>query len=125
MAFANLPTFSAMAPKAMKTATKGSKSVKPVRETATKDKSKKAKDKVPEKNKSVTDEFKVYKFKGGTSVIGDTVKVNFLFGKNRPCTQESLDLKEHVATILPSLQAIASASNAQQLQAFFVAGPMP
>ena len=129
LAFANLPTCSAMAPKAMKTATKGSKSVKPVRETATKDESKKAKDKSPEKNKSVTDEFKVYNFKRSdgnlTSVLGCTVKVNFWFGKNRPCTQESLDLKEHVATVLPSLQAIASASNAQQVHAFFAAGPMP
>ena len=80
---------------------------------------------IRDRNKSVTDEFKVYNFKRGTSVLGGTVKVNFLFGKNRPCTQKSLDLKEHVATILPSLQAIASASNAQQIQAFFVAGPMP
>ena len=126
MAFANLPTCSAMAPKAMKTATKGSKSVKPVRETATKDKSKKAKDKSPEKNKSVTNEFKVYNFGDNlTSVLGGPVKVNFFFVKNRPRTKESLDLKEHVATLLPSLQAIASASNAQQVHAFFAAGPMP
>ena len=110
----------AMNMKAMKTATKGSKSVKPVKETATKDKSKKAKDKSPEKNKSVTDEFTVRNLKPNTShlttVLGCTVKVNFWFGKNKPCAQQSRDLKKHVATILPSLQAMKSASNAQQLQ---------
>ena len=43
--------------KAMKTATKGPKSVKPTRATAAKGKSKNAKDK---SNKSVTDEFKIW-----------------------------------------------------------------
>ena len=111
-----------------KTATKGPKSVKPMRETATKNKSKNAKDKSPEKNKSVADEFKVYNFKRSdgnlTSVLGCFGKVNFWFGKNRPCTQESLDLKEHIATFLPSLQ-LPSMYNAQQVDAFFAAGPMP
>ena len=64
--------------KAMKTATKGPKSVKPTRATAAKGKSKNAKDK---SNKSVTDELKVYNFKNSvgnhTSVLGRYAKVNF------------------------------------------------
>ena len=125
----------AMNMKAMKTATKGPKSVKPMRETATKDKSKKAKDKskftilkfrVNDVFKGA-DEFKVNDLKHNTSHLTTvliSVKVNFWFGKNRPCTQESLDLKEHIATFLPSLQ-LPSRYNAQQVHAFFAAGPMP
>ena len=106
--------------KAMKTATKGPKSVKPTRATAAKGKSKNAKDK---SNKSVTDELKVYNFKNSvgnhTSVLGRSAKVNFFYERNMPCTKTPEQLKDLVATILPSLQAIASASNAQQVSAFF------
>ena len=107
--------------KAMKTATKGPKSVKPTRATAAKGKSKNAKDK---SNKSVTDELKVWDLSGGNhkSVLGRTVKVNFWYGRNMPCTKTPEQLKDLVATILPSLQAIASASNAQQVHAFY--GPV-
>ena len=81
------PTCSAMAPKtamkAMKTATKGPKSMKPMRATTAKGKSKNAKDKSTDKNKSVTDELRVYNFKhsGGNhkSILGPTAKVNFCY----------------------------------------------
>ena len=109
--------------KAMKTATKGTKSVKPTRATAATGKSKNAKDK---SNKSVTDELTVYNFKhsGGNhkSVLGRTVKVNFEYERNMPCTKTPEQLKDLVATILPSLQAIASVSNAKQVHAFY--GPV-
>ena len=108
--------------KAMKTATKGPKSMKTMRATTAKGKSKNAKDKSPDKNKSVTDELHVYNFKhsGGNhkSVLGPTAKINFWYGRNMPCTKTPEQLKDLVATILPSLQAIASASNAQQVHAF-------
>ena len=105
--------------KAMKTATKGPKSVKPTRATAAKGKSKNAKDK---SNKSVTDELKVYNFMADgnhKSVLGQSVKINFWYERNMPCTKTPEQLKDLVATILPSLQAIASASNAQQVHAFY------
>ena len=54
--------------KAMKTATKGPKSVKPTRATAAKGKSKNAKDK---SNKSVTDELKVYNFKNSVKQLNE------------------------------------------------------
>ena len=106
--------------KAMKTAKQGPKSVKPTRATAAKGKSKNAKDK---SNKSVTDELKVYNFKNSvgnhSSVLGRSAKVNFWYERNMPCTKTPEQLKDLVATILPSLQAIASASNAKQVHAFY------
>ena len=110
--------------KAMKTATKGTKSVKPTRATAAKGKSKGAEGaKGKSKGKSFAPcELKVHNFKADgnhKSVLGRTVKVNFCYERNMPCTKTPEQLKAFVATILPYLQAIASASNAQQVHAFY------
>ena len=109
--------------KAMKTATKGPKSMKQLRATTAKGKSKNAEDyKSTDKNKSVTDELRVYNFKhsGGNhkSILGPSAKINFWYDRDMPCTKTPEQLKDLVATILPSLHAIASASNAQQVHAF-------
>ena len=110
-----------MAPKA--TTMKAPKSMKTMKAATAKGKSQKAKDKSPDKNKSDTDLLHVYNFKdsGGNhkSILGPTGKVNFWYGRNMPCTKTPEQLKDLVATILPSLQAIASASNAQQVHAFY------
>ena len=108
--------------KAMKTATKDPISMKPMATTA-KGKSKNAEDyKSTDKNKSVTDELRVYNFKhsGGNhkSILGPSAKINFWYDRDMPCTKTPEQLKDLVATILPSLQAIVSASNAQQVHAF-------
>ena len=129
-----MPTCSATAPKtamkAMKTATKGPKSMKQMRATTAKGKSKNGEDyKSPDKNKSVTDNLVVCNFKcdgcNHKSILGSRdmpVKVNFWYDRDMPCTKTPEQLKDLVATILPSLQAIASVSNAKQVHAFY--GPV-
>ena len=106
--------------KAMKTATKDPISMKPMATTA-KGKSKNANNyKSTDKNKSVTETLRVYNFKGSEAfeVEGPTQKVAFYYETHMPCTKTPEQLKDIVATILPSLQAMKSASNAHQVHAF-------
>jgi hypothetical protein len=62
----------------------------------------------------------VYNFKGIDvfEVEGPTQKVAFYYETHMPCTKTPEQLKDIVATILPPLQAMKSASNAYQVHAF-------
>ena len=57
---------------------------------------------------------------------GPTAQVNFLFkpGTKHPCTKTPEQLEDLVAKILPSSQAIASASTAHQVHAFYSIEPL-
>ena len=112
--------------KAMKTATKRPRSMKTMKATTAKGKSKNAKDKSPDYYFDCLSWSDDMRFLVRHIFLGPTAQVNFLFkpGPKHPCTKTPEQLEDLVAKILPSLQAIASASNAHQVHAFYSIEPL-
>ena len=110
------------------TTSKAPKSMKTMKAATAKGKSQKAKDKSPDKKRGpAIGSYHLYdlKRKGERtiSILGKTSKINFFYGAT-PCTKTPEQLEDLVAKILPSLQAIASASNAHQVHAFYSIEPL-
>ena len=112
--------------KAMKTATKRPRSMKTMKATTAKGKSKNAKDKSPDYYFDCLSWSDDMRFLVSHNLPGPTAQVNFLFkpGSKHPCTKTPEQLEDLVAKIVPSLRAIARASKAQQVHAFYSIEPL-